>query len=109
LKLRILSVAQAEIDRAAIWYEAQREGLGLRFLDRIDDAIDSIGLNPIGYAKVFGENRRCNVGRFPYTLWFKVEHDAVIVGCLHAKRDIRLAKERARSVVPFPERPEGPV
>jgi len=62
-----------------------------------------IALNPTGYRKVFGENRRCTLEQFPYALWFKVENDVIVVGCLHAKRDPKLAKERRSGVIPLPE------
>ena len=32
--------------RAAVWYEGQREDLGIRFLDRVDEALKVIERNP---------------------------------------------------------------
>ena len=103
MKVFLTKIAQRDIDKAAEWYERQREGLGFTFLDRIDQGLDKIALNPTGYRKVFGENRRCTLEQFPYALWFKVENDVIVVGCLHAKRDPKLAKERRSGVIPLPE------
>lgn len=33
---RIEAVAQTEFEEAAVWYETQREGLGLEFIAEID-------------------------------------------------------------------------
>ena len=35
-------VAQAEFEEAAAWYERQREGLGLEFVDEIDRTLSRI-------------------------------------------------------------------
>jgi hypothetical protein len=34
--------AQADIPKAAAWHERQSNGLGDRFLDRVDEAIEGI-------------------------------------------------------------------
>jgi hypothetical protein len=54
--------------------------------------------------RLLGENRRCSLEQFPYALWFKVENDVVVVGCLHAKRDPKLANDFAAwtAVAPMP-------
>jgi plasmid stabilization system protein ParE len=78
LKVLLTKIAQRDIDKAAEWYERQREGLGFTFLDRVDQGLDKIALNPTGYRKVFGENRRCTLEQFPYALWFKVENDVIV-------------------------------
>jgi hypothetical protein len=82
-------------------------GSGRHYLDRVDQAIDRIALNPAGYAKIAGENRRCNLERFPYALWFKIENDAMVVACLPAKRSPVIAKERGENVIEMPN-PEDP-
>ena len=40
MNIRILPVAQREIDKAAEWYERERDGLGFTFLDRVDQGLD---------------------------------------------------------------------
>jgi hypothetical protein len=68
---RLTLQANADIARAAEWYEERSEGLGKRFVDRVE-AITRIEANPEGYAPVFKNLRRCNVAKFPYALWFEV-------------------------------------
>ena len=97
----LTKAAKRDISDAAAWYEQQREGLGAEFIDSVDEGIGKIALNPLGYAVVSGENRRCVVDRFPYALWFKVRDNVVVVGCLHHRRALHLSKERGLGVIEF--------
>lgn len=45
-ELVVRSRAKADIRRAAKWYEKQREGLGIAFVDEVDIAIRRIEANP---------------------------------------------------------------
>jgi plasmid stabilization system protein ParE len=103
VEVRVSPAARADISKAFLHYEAARPGLGTEFVGNIDAAIEKIGRNPLAYRKIFRENRRCNVDRFPYALYFRVKNDVVVVACLHAKRDPKLTKERGSGVIPFPE------
>ena len=102
-RVEVSASAKADIDRAALWYEARKEGLGDRFLTAVLDTIDRIALNPEDYAKVIREGRKAVVENFPYSIWFKVKDDVLVIACLHGKRSPTLAAERATGVIPFPE------
>jgi plasmid stabilization system protein ParE len=62
--VRFTKVARREIQEAARWYEKQAEGLALKFLDRVDEAIDHLAANPQGYAVQECGARRCLVPHF---------------------------------------------
>lgn len=102
IAVRLTRAAKADIAKAAEWYEAQLSGLGDQFLDRVTEAVDSIGGHPQAYRKVIRDVRRANLHQFPYALWFRLEDDAVVIACLHAKRDEVLAKERALGILKMP-------
>lgn len=97
----LTSAARRDVASAADWYESKREGLGDEFLNRVDGALENIGSNPLAYRKVSGENRRCPLEQFPFALFFKIEGDAIVVACLHAKRRPELVKERSAGVLEF--------
>jgi hypothetical protein len=78
----------------------------MEFFARVEEAIQKISINPLGYRKLFGEARRINLRQFPFGLWYKIEQDAIVIACLHAKRSIDLAKERASGVIEMPKPPE---
>ena len=82
--------AVAEIDEAAAWYEDQRKGLGLEFINAVSSSIELVKKNPLQYQRVFKDRRRAVVARFRFNLIYVVAEDAiVIVACLHGHRDPR--------------------
>ena len=46
MKLRYTSRAIDDIELSFVWYERQRKGLGLQFLDCVETAIKTIQENP---------------------------------------------------------------
>jgi plasmid stabilization system protein ParE len=70
LPLRISEEAEAEMAEAARWYEAHRPGLGIDFLEAVDDAAARIAEMPRMGSPVSGvadaAMRRRAVRRFPY-------------------------------------------
>ena len=104
-KLRFTPQADEDVIRAALWYEKEREGLGIRFLERVEEAVDRIKAAPLGHQKVLKEARKCEIERFPYALWYSVEPDGnVVIGCLHGKRNRALVRERVSGVIELPKR-----
>ena len=95
-------LAQADIRKAYVWYEKERPGLGERFIDRVESAIEKIADHPTTYAPIADDVRRVRVEKFPYALWFQIAADgSVVVACLHGKRDRALVKERALKPEPL--------
>jgi len=61
--------------------------LGLRFMDEIDSAIERIRLNPELYQIIIKSIRRIQVNRFPYSIFYKIEDDVLIIlRIFHNKR-----------------------
>jgi plasmid stabilization system protein ParE len=100
--------AQTDIERAAEWYEARREGLGQEFVDRALEAIERIESHPESYAPVFRDARRVQLRQFTdYSLWFRVMPDnSLVVACMSGRRKPSLVKERGTGVLPI--RPPEP-
>ncbi len=68
-------IADADIGRVAGWYEERKEGLGAEFIDRVEETLERIGENPVGYAKKINDVRVANLRQFPYGLWFRIQAD----------------------------------
>jgi toxin ParE1/3/4 len=72
---RVEAIAQTEFEEAAVWYEGQREGLGLDFIAEIDRVLTrisherSFSTAPIATVPG-GVVRREFVDRFPYVIVF---------------------------------------
>jgi plasmid stabilization system protein ParE len=80
--------ARAEVIEAQDWYEGEAAGLGQHFLRAIDALTGRLGSHPQQFPIVFKNVRRALLRRFPYSLFFVVEGDTLLViACFHASRD----------------------
>jgi plasmid stabilization system protein ParE len=80
--------ARTELIAAQDWYEDEASGLGRRFRHAVDALVVRMSNNPRQFPVVFRNVRRALLRRFPYSLFFVVEGDAVVViACFHASRN----------------------
>lgn len=87
--------ARAELIDAQDWYEGEARGLGRRFQQAIAVLAEQVGANPRQFPIVFKNVRRALLRRFPYSLFFVVEEETVlIIACFHASRDPLKWQER---------------
>jgi plasmid stabilization system protein ParE len=96
---RLLAGPDADLDVAAAfqWYENERRGLGLEFLEQLGAAYDHIADGPLGYQDLESGIRRAVLRRFPYAVYFSVENDVVVIlAVLHATRDPAVWQRRTR-------------
>jgi hypothetical protein len=68
VRVRLLEIAEIELDEAIRWYETQESGLGQAFLIEVLSAADRIERFPKGWQSLDEGVRRCRLGRFPYGL-----------------------------------------
>ena len=84
--------ASTELEEAALWYEAQRHGLGSAFLAAVDRTVGHVVAWPDAGTMVPGlpdglSVRKAPVPRFPYHLAYLVAADAVrILAIAHDHR-----------------------
>ncbi len=71
--------AAQDVERAALWYEVQASGLGVRFLAALESALDRILENPLQFQPVEEGVRRALLRRFPYGVYFMHSTNEVIV------------------------------
>jgi plasmid stabilization system protein ParE len=87
--------AEAEIDEASRWYDAQSPGLGAEFLRAVEAALGTIARNPLQYQIIHGEVRRAGVRRFPHGLMYVVsDREIIVLACFHGRRNPRRWQER---------------
>jgi len=87
MKLKYTGHAKADIEIAFTWYEEQRYGLGLEFLDCVQAAIETILQMPELYAIHHASFRRALVRRFPFSIFYTIEQENEII--VHAVFDNR--------------------
>ena len=87
--------ARREFDDAADRYDEQRPGLGEEFIVEIDQAVANAAASPERYPVVFGDVRRAVARRFPYSVYFRVRRDAVVVlSVFHGRRNPAIWQRR---------------
>jgi plasmid stabilization system protein ParE len=95
LPVVLLPVAKEEFDDAVTWYDRQRSGLGLELLQCVNEALDRISNFPEMHQVVFLDVRRGKVRRFPYSVFYYVESDRIVVlAVFHSKRDPKIWQSR---------------
>lgn len=72
MKYRYNHAAELEMIDAALYYEAQRPGLGLDFADEVAAGIATILEAPQRWTEVEPGLRRYQIRRFPYGLFYRL-------------------------------------
>jgi|SRR5438309_6691031 len=87
--------AAADVEEAYHWYEGQRAGLGDEFLLAVTTVVESLVAYPERFPAVYRGTRRVNLRRFPYSLFYRIIDDQVIVvACMHGRRHPRRWESR---------------
>ena len=97
LELIVKPQARLDILDSFDWYEEQREGLGARFLIKVEKGLDAIRDHPTGYQIIDKKvSARRNLLRpFPFMIVYTIEKDRIVVyAVVHAKRHHRVWKRR---------------
>lgn len=92
-KIRILPPARRDLVAGYRFYERQAEGIGRYFLDTLYSDIESLRINAGVHPLCIGVYRRLLSRRFPYSVYYQVEGDEILV---YAVFDNRRNPERIR-------------
>ena len=93
-KYRLTSAALSELREATLYYERKEPGLGLKFLDEIDDTVDRILRFPRAWHPLSARTRRCRTHRFPFGLLYQVRSDEILItAVMDLRRDPRRWRE----------------
>jgi len=80
-------LAERELNDAALYYERESGGLGIKFLDEIERCIGAIINNPNAGKKVRGRVRRRLLRTFPYGILYSINNsDIRILAIMNLKR-----------------------
>ena len=86
--LRLLPDLEEDARVGRDWYDERSPGLGDDFLAEFFEALDRIQVDPLLYRQIHGDVRRCLLWRFPYSVYFVIEvEDILVVGLFHCARD----------------------
>jgi hypothetical protein len=92
--LNFLPEVEHDAIAAYLWYENKAHGLGEEFLRLFYACSNEITRNPLLYMCVYDDFHRRLLRRFPYAIYFRIEHEnAVIFGLFHCARDPQFIKD----------------
>ncbi len=78
-KLEVVEQALSDLAAAFLWYEQQRENLGMEFLEEWENTATYIVEHPENCQKKYKEFRQAILKRFPYLVTYEIEGDSVVV------------------------------
>jgi toxin ParE2 len=97
VNVRLLAVAQQELDEAVSHYNIQSQGLGNAFLLETLAAIDRIRRFPDAWHPLGAETRRCRLRRFPYGLIYSKDNDGILIlAVAHSHREPGYWRDRIK-------------
>jgi plasmid stabilization system protein ParE len=79
MKLRYTRRAVTELLSAYEWYEGQQSGLGSDFLRVFRRLVSNVAEHPAMYPRHRDAMRRAFMRRFPYSVFYRVEDDTILV------------------------------
>ncbi len=79
MTLRLLNIAQLELDDAITWYNSQAVGLGDAFLIEAIKVFRLIEQYPRAWHRLSQNTHRCRLARFPYGIIYTQDQDNLIV------------------------------
>jgi len=91
MKLCYTSKARSDVECAFAWYEKQRRGLGSEFLTCIEATLMNVQAYPEMYEYIYADFRRASIRRFPFSVFYTIEKEIIIV---HAVFDNRQDPEK---------------
>ncbi len=90
--------AEIDLSQAYAWYQKQRPGLGIEFMEEVERCIQLIEERPLSFSMSAIPSRRAIVRRFPYALYFIVGDEVVaVIAAFHMARHPRVLAQRLGS------------
>ena len=78
-KLELRPLAALEVMEAYDWYESQRQGLGIEFLNELEIFYDKLLQNPYSHSYYQKPVRSGKIDRFPYVVIYETFDEVIVV------------------------------
>ncbi len=92
MRLRYTDRSRDDVELAFAWYERQRRGLGFQFLDCAEVSLKGIIDYPEMYQKRYSCFRGCSIRRFPFSIFYTIEDNEIIVHSVFDNRQNPIKK-----------------
>lgn len=100
MRARFLKAAELEVDEAVAYFDTQREGLGDRFEQDLQNTVAFVSAHPQSGRAITGHVRKFGLRTFRYNVIYVIDGDEIIVVAVahHRRRpgywQVRLATIR---------------
>ena len=95
MEIRLLEIAETELDEAVIFYNSEKPGLGAEFIVEFVNSLDRIKAYPKAWNPFTQNTRRCQLRRFPYGIVYQIlETEILVVAISHLHREPGYWQER---------------
>ena len=99
MNIRLLEIAQIELDDSIEYYNSELDGLGYDFLSEVLHAIDRIKSFPQAWHPFTDTTRRCQLRRFPYGIMYHIsDTEILVVAVANLHRDPDYWKDRIKEL-----------
>ena len=78
--------AKADVVKYAVSYEEKQVGLGIRFMDEVDQSAEEISVLPTGYASYYKNTRERKTKHFPHKLIYTIEKEIIYIHAVYPSR-----------------------
>ena len=95
MEIRLLKIAETELDEAVIFYNSEQPGLGADFIVEFVNSLDRIKAYPKAWNPFTQNTRRCQLRRFPYGIVYQIfETEILVVAFSHLHQEPGYWQER---------------
>jgi plasmid stabilization system protein ParE len=82
MEIRVLDVAQQELDETVEYYNNELPGLGDKFLLEVLSSLERIQQFPEAWHPFTQNSRRCQTRRFPYGIAYQILESEILIVAL---------------------------
>jgi plasmid stabilization system protein ParE len=94
--LIVRPAVEADLAAAKQWYDSERQGLGDKFLEAVENMLKRISQFPEIHVAGYREVRHTLLRRFPYVVYYRFKDERVtVIAVLHGSRHERVWKRRS--------------
>ncbi|MCE7982712.1 MAG: type II toxin-antitoxin system RelE/ParE family toxin [Caldilinea sp. CFX5] len=87
MNVEFLAEAEEELTQATLYYEAQQDFLGERFLTTVEDTLTRIAAFPQMFHEIEAGIRQARVPSFPYALIYRIRRNTIqVIAVAHLRR-----------------------
>lgn len=98
-QIRVTKQAEDELDEVMGWYEKEKPGLGIAFLNHFFNRVAFLKSNPYLYQEVYKTYQRLLMQKYPYAVYYAVEEqkqEVTVLAVWHTSRNPERLKNRLK-------------